>query len=98
MPKKIINHCGFKTNKSNSNLHSVAFNDLTTGEVLALIHALMIARTISPVANDLSCFLRNALASVDKGSTEEMNIAQKFLDELNGDLNLVVMKKDELKQ
>jgi hypothetical protein len=63
--------CEFKTNKSNDNLHSITFNDLTQGEVLSLVHALQMARQISPVAMDVSSYLRNAFCV--SGKTELVN-------------------------
>jgi hypothetical protein len=69
--QKAKNKCEFKTNKSNDNLHSITFNDLTKGEVLSLVHALQIARQISPVAMDVSGYLRNAFYV--SGKTELVN-------------------------
>jgi len=96
---KIVNRCDFKTKAGNENVHSVAFNELTSGEVLALIHALMIARTVSPVADDLSCYLRNSLERVENNmlvSGGIFNAAREFLAELNGDVGLALIRRDEL--
>ena len=81
--------CGFQTSKSNANVHSVAFNDLTSGEILALIHALQMARTISPVAQDLSDYLRNAFYKAERDGGGQR--AQTFMLELAGELDVKVV-------
>ena len=86
------------TNKDNANLHSVAFNNITSGEVLALIHALQIARTISPVALDLSSldlssYLSNAFTAFQSTTGDQK--AQEFWTELAGEMNVVVTQVGE---
>lgn len=83
MPKP-TKKCVFKTNKNNSHLHSVAFNDLTDGEIIALLNALRLARTISAVAQDLSTYLRNALTEAEEAS---------FLQYLESDIDAKIVPK-----
>jgi hypothetical protein len=77
----------------------VTFNELTSGEILALIHALMLARLASPVAQDLSDYLLHALlrivATSDKAIADK---AQSFVQELNGDMGLALINRDALEQ
>ena len=80
------------TNKDNANLHSIAFNNLTSGEVLALIHALQMARQTSMVAQDLSCYLSNAFTAFQSTTGDQK--AQEFWTELAGELDVVVTRKD----
>jgi hypothetical protein len=70
----------------------VKFNKLTEGEMLALIHAMMLARTTSVVASDLSAYLGNALLNAKKTVTK----AQAFLDELNGRLDVQVVRSEDI--
>ena len=99
--KKLISKCGFKTKLGNDNVHYIAFNELTDGEVLALINALKLARTVSAVAQDLSDYLRNALqesqghASVSGGLYNKL---KDFIDVLNADLGLALIRRDDLEQ
>jgi len=95
---KLITKCGFKTKADNANVHSISFNELTSGEVLALIRALMMARTVSPVAQDLSDYLRNALNIAPVHNNGTLNKEQGFMDELNGDLGLAFIRRDDLEQ
>lgn len=87
--RKTRTKCGFRTNKDNANLHSIAFNDLTSGEVLALIHALQLGRQVSQVAQDLSVYLSNAFQS----ATGDQK-AQKFWTELAGEIEAQVVRKE----
>jgi hypothetical protein len=80
--------CVFKTNNSNANLHSVAFNNITSGEVMALIHALQIAKTVSTVADDLYMYLKNALYKANTNG-----LTKKFLDEIDCELDIEVKSK-----
>lgn len=82
---RTIKKCGFKTNKDNSHVHSVSFNDLTDGEFLALINALRLARQVSAVADDLSSYLRNALQE------SESPKAKAFLQDLNEEIRAEVV-------
>ena len=90
IPKPIVK-CGFMTNKDNANLHSVAFNNLTSGEVLALIHAPQLARQVSRVAQDLSSYLSNALTAFQSATGDQR--AQEFWTELAGEIDAVVTHK-----
>lgn len=92
--KKMIAKCGFKTHKDNTNLHSIAFNYLTSGEVLALIHALQIARTISPVAQDLSNYLRNVLQVITSGDQAVIEKAQEFFEEISNESDVQIVTKE----
>ena len=97
--RKIVSKCEFRTKADNANIHSVTFNDLTDGEILALIHALMLARIASPVAQDLSDYLLfsllQAVATLDKENADK---AQRFVQELNGDMGLALINRDALEQ
>jgi hypothetical protein len=96
---KIITKCGFKTKAGNTNVHSVAFNELTDDEVSALINALMLYRTVSAFAQDLSDYLLYALlqtiASADKAIADK---AEGFVKKLNSDLGLEFVRHDDLEQ
>ena len=95
--KKIITKCSFKTKTDNNSLYSVAFNELTSGEVLALIRALMLARTVSPVAQDLSDYLLYALVrTIATGEKPVVDKAEEFVKELNGDMGLAFIRRDDL--
>jgi len=83
---KMITKCVFKTKVGNSNIHHISFNELTDGEVIALIRALRIARTISPVAKDLSDYLRRALNVAPCHDRATLDKEQGFMDELNMDV------------
>jgi hypothetical protein len=98
MPKQ-KSKCGFKTNTANANLHSISFNDLTSGEVLALIHALQIGATISSVTQDLITYLRNVLYHTINATGKQSKIAkaQEFFTEISTETDLVVISKEELR-
>ena len=80
------------THLDNTNLHSVSFNKLTSGEVLALVHALQIARTVSPVAQDLSSYVSNAFTAFQSATGDQK--AHEFWTELAGEIDVVVTRKD----
>jgi hypothetical protein len=96
--------CQVKTKKET---FTVQFDGLTKGEVYALINALRIARTCSPVAQDLSSFLRNAFYEMRKKPSlpakgdavqayeYQLSSAQDFMDLIDGDIGLKVVKDDE---
>lgn len=90
MPRnKPIMKCGFKTKKDNAHVHAVSFNDLTDGEILALIHALQIGAMASPVAQDLLAYLRNGIFSSDSIG------AARFLEEFDTEIAVKIVKKDD---
>jgi len=80
------NHCSVSQTKKGI---KTSFN-LTKGEFLALINALRIARTVSPVANDLSSFLSNSLYDGPKGMSSDD--AQEFYSTIKDDINLKVVR------
>lgn len=85
---------------------TIQFDGLTKGEVYALINALRIARTCSPVAQDLSSFLRNAFYEMRKKPNlpakgdavqayeHQMSSAQEFMDLIDEDIGLKVVKNE----
>jgi hypothetical protein len=69
-----------KVSKKKNGEFSVQFNKLTFGEVLALSNALCSG---SPVANDLSSYLRNGFREMVGAS----NDAQMLLDNINRNIS-----------
>ena len=65
---------------------TITFKNLTQGEVLSLSNALRIARTISPVAEDVSDYLRKAFESVDS------DVCKEFLENIKEDIDLKVSR------
>jgi hypothetical protein len=90
--KKTTAKCGFMTSKENANVHSIAFNNLTSGEVQALIRALQLARQESLVAQDLSSYLGNAF--MEFHSTTRNSLAFWFYTKLADEVGDVVIRKD----
>ncbi len=96
--------CQVKTKKET---FSVQFNDLTKGEVIALINALRIARTCSSVAQDLSSFLKNAFYELRNKPTlpakgdavqayeHQLSSAKEFMVLIDEDIGLKVVKDDK---
>ena len=76
-----------KVVRKKSGVWKVEFN-FTTGELLSLINAIRIGRTVSPVAKDVGCYLRNALCD----SPDRDNERQELLDQLNEDIGLKVVR------
>jgi hypothetical protein len=71
--------------------YKLTFESLTEEEVLALVHALMIARTVSPVAKDLSKYLGRGLAIASElWPLSCPNKAQELAEALAGDLETVL--------
>lgn len=78
------------TKKGSFPSFSVKFDKLTQGEVLSMINALRIARKISPVANDLSAYLRNAFHDMET----EKEMAQEFMDWINSEIDVVLLNNE----
>lgn len=79
------------TKRKKDSTFGVQFKCLTEGEVLSLINALRIGRTVSPVAADLSAYLRNGFHAMEG----DLDTAQKFMDTINEDIGLKVVKDDD---
>lgn len=71
------------------NSYTITFKGLTKGEVLALSNALRIGRTVSPVADDVACYLRNGFHEMGG------DVGQELMDNINEDIGLQVVKSTE---
>lgn len=74
-----------KVSLTKQNVVKVSFN-LTEGEFISLVNALRIARKVSPVAQDVSCYVRSALHEMPSNT----NKGQEWMDMLNKEINVDV--------
>ena len=92
-----MTHCTVKKNKPKKDIagstYKVVFDNLTTGEVLALSNALRMGRIVSPVANDLSNYLRTGFVNMVGDNVN----AQDLLDNINEDMAISIIEKAQKK-